>query len=158
MVLKPLTNFLLRAQENTNSPKQDTKCNVYFYHLFLKVLHWTLEMRLWQALENLFAGNPMFPFYDQKFFYKYFCFQKNIWNWPSAHVGYGFENQALLFCWKSKLFPLKIQNWFFVKKKTNFSKVNFPNFFLTARWLEVWHTLMKNFARKTKKPLILHKW
>ena len=76
MVLKPLTNFPLRSTENTHSPKQATKCKVYFYQLFHKVLNWTLEMRLWQPWENVFAGKPMFPFDDRTLSYKYFCFRK----------------------------------------------------------------------------------
>ena len=75
MVLKPLTNFPFGSKENTHSPKQATKCKVYFYQLFLKVLNWTLEMRLWQPWENIFAGKPMFPFDDRTLSYKYFCFR-----------------------------------------------------------------------------------
>ena len=108
--LKPLTNFPLRAEENKHSPKQATKRKIQFYHLFLKVLHWTLEMRLWKHWENLFAGSPMFPFNDRKLSYKYFCFHKIFWKRSSAHVGYGFEKYALLFCWKSMFFLLRVQN------------------------------------------------
>ena len=154
MVLKPLTNFPLRSKENTHSPKQATKCKVYFYQLFLKVLNWTLEMRLWEPWENLFAGNPMFPFKDRKLSYRYFCFQKIFWNWSTAQVGYDFENHTSLFCWKTKFFFLKFQNWL----KKQFFQVIFPILFLSARLSVVWHTWLKNFAQKTKKSLKLQKW
>ena len=134
MVLKALTSFRLRAEENTQSPKQATKCKVYFYHLFLKVLNWTLEMRLWQHWEKIFAGNPMFPFDHPKLSYKYFCFAKNFWKWSSAQVGYGFENHASLFCWRTKFFFLKVQNW--LKKK--FSRLISPFYFSphVDRWFD----------------------
>ena len=48
------------------------------------------------------------------------------------------------------MFLLKIQNWFFVKRKTDFSKVNFPNVFLCLRWLVVWHTRLNNFAKRQR--------
>ena len=125
MVLTPLANFLLRAEENTQSPKQGTKCKIYFYHLFRNVFHWTLEMRLWRPWEIIFAGKPIFPFNDRKLPFKKFCFQKNFWKWSSAQLVYGFENHALLFSWKSKFFLLRFQNWL---KKTNFPGL-FPQFF-----------------------------
>ena len=146
MVLTPLANFPLRAEENTQSPKQGTKCEVYFYHLFLKVLHWTLEMRLWQPWEIIFAGKPMCSFNDRRLSFKQFCFQKIFWKWSSAQVGYGFENNALLFCWKSKFFLLKDENWL----KKHIFQVNFTIFFLSARWSVVWHTWLNNFAKRQR--------
>ena len=154
MVLKLLTKFPHRSNESTHSSKQATKRKVYLYHLFLKVLHWTLEMRLWQPWENISAGNPKFPFNDRKLSYNFFCFQKNFWKWSTAQVGYGFENHASLFCWKTKFFFLKIQNWL----KKHFFQGNFPILFLSARWSVVWHTWLKKFAEKTKKSLKLQKW
>ena len=147
MVLKLLNKFPLRSNESTHSPKQATKCKVYFHLFFPKVLNWTLEMRLWQPWENIFAGKPMFPFNDRKLSYKYFCFQKKFWKWSTAQVGYGFENHASLFCWKTKFFFVKIQNWL----KKHFFQGNFPILFLSASWSVVWHTGLKKFAKKDKE-------
>ena len=148
----------LSGYKNTQKPKLATNCKIYVYHHFLKVLHWTGELCLWQPWENIFAGNPIFPFNDRKFSYKYFCFQISFWKRSSAQVGYGFENHALLFCWTSKLLLFKIQNWFFVNKKNKFFEGYFLRIFLFARWLVIWHTWLKNFARKTRKSLKLQKW
>ena len=154
MVLKLLTNYPLRSKENTHSPKQATKREVYFYHLFFKVLHWTLEMRLWQPWENVSVGNPMFPFNDRKLSYKYFCFQKNFWKWSIAQVGYRFQIHAPLFCWKTKFLFHKVQNWL-IKQ---IFQVNFPILFLSARWSVVWQTWLKHFAKKKKKSRKLQNW
>ena len=69
-----------------------------------------------------------------------------LWKWSSAQVGYGFENNALLFCWKSKFFLLKDQNWL----KKQIFHVNFTIFFLSARWSVVWHTWLNNFAKRQR--------
>ena len=146
MVLTPLTNFPLRAEENTQITKQGTRCKFYFYHVFLKVLHWTLEMRLWQPWENISAGNPMFLFNDRKISYKYFCFQKNFWKWSTAQVGYGFENHASLFCWKTKFFFLKFKiDW-----KNNFSRLISPFFSLRTMIGGLTH-LTKEICKKGKE-------
>ena len=110
------------------------------------MLHWTIEMRLWQPWEIIFAGKPMCSFNDRRLSFKQFCFQKNLWKCSSAHVGYGFENHALQFYWKSKFFLLKVQNWL---KKQKF-QVNFPNCFLSLRWSVVWHTWLNNFAKRQR--------
>ena len=146
MVLSPLTSFFFTGEENTQSPKQATKCKVYFYHLFLKVMHWTSEMRLWQSWENIFDGNPMFPFNERRLSFKYFCFQKIFWKWSSAQVGYGFENHALLFCWKYKFFSSKSRN----DSKNSFSRLT-PQIFFSASWSVVKHTwLLNNFAKRQR--------
>ena len=86
-------------------------------------------------------------FNDRKLSYKYFYFHKFFWNCSSAHVGYVFENHALLFCWKSKFFLHKFQNWL---KKTIFQRLISPIFFLSSRWLAVWHTWLKKFAKRQR--------
>ena len=50
---------------------------------------------------------------------------------------------------KVQVFLLKTQNCFW-KKKTKFSKVNFPNFVLSARWSVVWHTWLKKSAKRQR--------
>ena len=110
------------------------------------MLHWTRELCLRQTWENIFTGNSMLPFNDRKLSYKYFCFQKKFWKFSSAYVGYSFENQALLFCWKSKFCLLKVQNCL---KKTNLQGY-ISHFFLSAQWLVVWHTWLNSFAKRQR--------
>ena len=104
-------------------------------------------MRLWQPWENIFAGNPMFPFLDRQRSYKKICFRKSFWKWSSAQVGYGFENHALLFCRRSKLF-------FSSKSKTgpknNFSRLIFPIFSLRTMIGGLTH-LTKEICKKDKE-------
>ena len=106
----PWLTFLSEQKKTNAVLNKPQNVKITFIIFFLKVLHWTLEKRLWKPWENLFAGNPMFPFNDRKLSYKYFCFQKIFWKRSSAHVGYGFENHALLICWKSMFFLLRVQN------------------------------------------------
>ena len=75
-----------------------------------------------------------------------FASRNFFWKWSSAQVGYGFENNALLFCWKSKFFLLKDQNWL----KKQIFQVNFTIFYLSARWSVVWHTWLNNFAKRQR--------
>ena len=107
MGLTPPTNFPVRLKKNTQSRKQATKSKVYFHYLFLRVLHWRCEMRLWQPGLKIFARTPTFPFKVRKLSYKvFFCFRKTklpkLFPWTRGlHF---FENHALLFYWKSKFF------------------------------------------------------
>ena len=152
MVLSPLTRFFFR-EENTQSPKLATNCKIYHYHHFLEVLHWTRELCLWQPWESIFAGIPMFPFNDRKLSNSYFCFHVIFWKRSSAQVGCGFENHALLLCWKSKFFLLKVQNCL---KKNNFSRLIFTFMSLCTLIGGLAH-LTELFCKKTKKLLKLQK-
>ena len=134
-----------QSKKNTQSPKQATKCKVYFHHLFLKVLHCTLEMRLWQPWGIIFAGNPMLPFNDRKLSYKSFCFREEICKLSSAQIGYCFENHALLFCWKSKFFCLNFQKWL----EKQFFQIKFPNFFSLRTLIGGLTHLTKQLCKKT---------
>ena len=142
----PWLTFLSEQKKTHKVLNNAESVKFTFIIFFLEMLHWTIEMRLWQPWEIIFAGKPMCSFNDRRLSFKQFCFQKNLWKCSSAHVGYGFENHALQFYWKSKFFLLKVQNWL---KKQKF-QVNFPNCFLSLRWSVVWHTWLNNFAKRQR--------
>ena len=116
-------------------------------------MHWTFEMRLWQTWENILEGNPMFPFNDRRLSFKKFCFQKNFCKWSSAQVGYGFENHALLFCWKYKFFSSKSK----IDSKNIYSRLTPQIFFLRKLIGDLTH-LTKKLWKKTKESFKLQKW
>ena len=154
MVLKPLTNFPLRSKENTHSPKQATKRKVYLYHLFLKVLNWTLEMRLWQPWENIFAGKPIFPFDDRTLSYNYFCFRKFFLEMFICTCRPRFWESCLTVLLKVQVFSTQSPKLF---KENKFSKLISPILFSPHADGWFWHTWLKNFATKTNKSLKLQK-
>ena len=155
MVSEPLTNFPLRTKENTHSPKQATKCIVYFYQLFLKVLNWTLEMRLWQPWENIFAGKPMCPFDDRTLSYNYFCFWKFFLKMFICTCRLRFWESCLTVLLKVQVFSTQSPKLF---KENKFSRLISPILFSRHADGWFWHTWLKNFATKTNKSLKLQKW
>ena len=147
MVLTPLNNFPLRAEENTQSPKQATKCKFYFLSTFSQ----SVALDAWSppltTLRNHFRQKTDVSVERPKTFIQIVLLpQQNFWKWSSAQVGYGFENHALQFCWKSKFFLLKVQNWL----KKQIFQVKFPNCFPSLRWSVVWHTRLNNFAKRQR--------
>ena len=58
--------------------KEATKRRVYFYHLFLEVLLWTREMRLWQPCVNFFGKKSDLPVQITKTFIKILWFQESF--------------------------------------------------------------------------------
>ena len=91
--------------------KEASNRKIYFYHLFLKVLLWTREMRLWQPCVKIFGKKSDLAVQITKTFIQILLFQESFYKCSSGHVGYNFANHALLFCWKSKFFLLKVRNW-----------------------------------------------
>ena len=128
MVLTPRAKFSIRFKKITQSLKEATSSKVYIYQPFLKILQWTREMRFRQPCVKDFARNPIFPLRDPNFHTVIVASEKFL-NCSSGHVGYSFENHALLFCWKFKFFLLKVRK----RKNNNFSRLVFLVSFLHAR-------------------------
>ena len=160
MVLKPLTNFPFGSKENTHSPKQATKCKVYFYQFFLKVLNWTLEMRLWQPWANIFAGKPMFPLDSRKLSSNYFCFRKFFLKMFICTSRLRFWDSCLTVMLKVQVFSTQSPKLF---EENIFSRLVYPILFSphNDRWFDtpdqrilqqrqINHSNSKNDNRKTK--------
>ena len=58
--------------------KEATNRKVYFYHLFLKVLLWTREMRLRQPCVKIFGEKSDLPVQIPKFFMQKLLFQERF--------------------------------------------------------------------------------
>ena len=140
MVLTPRASFLSLKKKVTRRFRGATYRKVYFYHLFLKVLLWTREMRLWQPCVNFFGKKSDLPVQITKSFIQKMLLQESFSKCSSGHVGYSFENHALLFCWKAKLFLLKIRTW----QKNYFSMLVFAVSLPHERKSLFWHNWLKN--------------
>ena len=148
MVLSPLTSFFFR-EENTQSAKEATKVKFTFIIIFSKCFTGHLKCAFDNPEKTFSPESLMLPFNDRKLSYKYFCFQKFFWKCSSAPVGYGFEILAFCFAESPSFFRLKIQNWF-LKRKTNFSKGNFPDFFSLHTLIGGLTHLVKEICKKDK--------
>ena len=136
---------LLSDQKKTHTVLNKPQ-NAKFTFIFFFLKCWTGHLKC--AFDNpgktFSPENRCFRSMTEHFHTIIFASGTFFWECSSAHVGYGFEYYALLFCWKSKFFLVKVQNCL----KKQIFKVNFHNFVVSAGWSVVFHTWPKNFQQR----------
>ena len=136
---------LLSDQKKTHTVLNKPQ-NAKFTFIFFFLKCWTGHLKC--AFDNpgktFSPENRCFRSMTEHFHTIIFASGTFFWECSSAHVGYGFEYHALLFCWKSKFFLVKVQNCL----KKQIFKVNFHNFVVSAGWSVVFHTWPKNFQQR----------
>ena len=127
---------------------------IFFKHLFLEVLVWTVETRFWQPCQKIYGIDQKFhsktenaqPFFlASKKFLKMILWIRRLQLWKICF------NVLLLV----RDFWRKFWNWF---KKTIFWNWFSSRIFLCTYKMLFCHTWPKFLQRKTKKSLILRKW
>ena len=135
MVLKLLTKFPLRSKKKTHTVLNKPQ-NVKFTFIIFFSKCCTEHLKC--AFDNPEKTFPReircFRSMTEKIHTIIFASGTFFWECSTAQVGYGFENHASLFCWKTKFFFLIFKiDW-----KNNFSRVISPFYFSqhADRWFD----------------------
>ena len=154
MVLKPLTNFPLRAEEYTSSPKQATKCKFYSYQLFSQ----TVALDNWKAplttLRKPFRWKSDVSVQWSTFFIQIFLLPEKFLKKIICTCRLRFWESCLSVLLKVHVFSAQSPKLY---KENKFSRLYFPFISLCTMIGGLGH-LTKQFCKKTKKSLKLQRW
>ena len=120
----PWLNFISGQKKTHTVLNRPQNVKLTFIIFFSKCCTGHLKCAFGNPEENISQEIPSFCSKTENF-HTINLAKKKFWTCSSGHVGYGFENLALLFCWKSMFFLLNTKN---VQRK-QISEVNFPIFF-----------------------------
>ena len=156
----PWLTFLSEQKKTHTVLNKPQNAKFTFINFFSKCWTGHLKCAFDNPEQTFSLENRCFRWIPENFHPIIFASGNFSWKCSSAQVGYGFEYHALLFCWRSKFFLLKVE---ICLKKTFFSRLISPILFSphADRWFDtpdqrilqqrqINHSNSKNDHRKIK--------